>query len=200
MTDFDNKYLIKGLKLRSESAFESAYKRFYNELFRFAVSYVMSEEVAHDIVHDTFLSLLENSTKISENSNIKGYLYLTTKNKCKNHLKHYHVVISNSKTLIEDIYLAAESEYDFNKDSLQNQLNEAIKTLSSTQQTILKMKSEGKNYDEISVALNISKLTVNVHIKRAYRKIRDLFVIISSLMMYLFIFLCCCICRITNIL
>lgn len=200
MTNFNNTTLINGLKTKSESAFECAYKMFYDELFRFAVSYVMVEEIAHDIVHDTFLSLLENSAKISSNSNLKGYLYLTTKNKCINHLKHYHVMVHSTKALVETLLHSADVEYDFGLDDVQNKLNEVIKTLPPTQQTIIKMKVEGKNYEEISSELNISKLTVNVHIKRAYRKIRDTFIIISSFVLYLIFHFGCCICRIQNLL
>lgn len=166
------KSLKIALKRHDSRAYEYIYKLYYRELYYFAKSYMVSSSEADDIIHDTFVTLLEKSHTISENSDLKGYIYLTVKNLCLNNLKHYSVVTRNEDRAANEWSFRMQ-EYDNDKDELVSRVDELIRKLPEQQQAVIKLKSLGKNYEEIAAELNISKLTVNVHVKRAYQFIRE---------------------------
>lgn len=171
--NFENdEILICALKKYDMSAYEYIYKKFYRELYLFALSYMLSNEEAHDLVGDTFVNILENSNKMSDKTDVKGYLYLNIKNNCLNKLKHYKVV-ENSRQFAIETMKHNHSSYNYEKDKLEHKINKLKSQLSEQQQNVIRLKILGKNYDEIAEELNISKLTVSVHVKRAYKFFRD---------------------------
>lgn len=165
----------------NKKAFEIFYRKNFADLWRFATHYVMSRDIARDIVQDTFVMLLENRKNINPSQNLKGYLYTTIKNRALNHLRSYKIADSNQCRLIEAILFTATEE----EEDLMEKVNHYRHQLSQQQQAIITLKIEGKNYEEIAEKLNITTSTVNVHIKRAYKFLRDniLLIIIIKLLL-----------------
>lgn len=174
MKIFETEVSLKiALQKRERDAYEYVYNLYYNELYHFARSYMLSSIEADDIIHDAFVTLLEKSQNISEKSDIKGYMYLTVKHLCLNTLKHYNVICSREMEVVNEWNFCMQDYDEDEEDQLVSRINKLIEKLPLQQQAVLKLKSSGKSYDEIAENLNISKLTVNVHVKRAYQFIRE---------------------------
>lgn len=166
--------LLKG----DRKAFEKFYKTYFLELWSFATHYVMSKEVARDIVQDSFVMLLENKKSIDPEQSLKGYLYVAVKNRCFNHIRSFKIVDTNQCRLIESLIFTSDCCVNENELELMDKVNHYCNKLSEQQRTIINLKMEGKSYIEIADELGITTSTVNVHIKRAYKFLREHIVIL----------------------
>lgn len=160
--------------LKLKSGFKEEFKKFYllyfNRLYRFAYHYVMSED-AEDIVHDVFLKIYENVDKIPEDMSFNSYMFTSVKNSCLNYLRHKNVVDKNQDKLLEVMFYTGE---ELNDDTdMVNRVKQCLMDLPDKQRIILEMKFRGYDYNFIAKTLNITIGTVNTHINRAYKFIRN---------------------------
>ncbi len=153
--------------------FEELYMTYFESLYRFAYHYVMCEE-AKDIVQDVFIQFYENENKLPEDTNVLGYLLTATRNRCMNFLRHQDIVDKHEERLVETI-ISWNSECAEEHAELSKEIERCMSLLSTQQQQIIRLKSEGKAYREIAEKLNISEGTVNTHVARAYKIFRDNF-------------------------
>ena len=174
----DNKY-----EVNSNMSFEEIYMKYYNGLYRFAYHYIMNDD-AEDIVQDIFAKIYENMDKLPSQDKIKSYLYNATKNNCLNYLRRLKIIDRNEDKLIEAIFYYSK-EYSYDAEIVDVEMQSCISKLPEKQKLILKLKIEGKSYKEISEILKITQGTVNTHINRAYKYIKDNFVFISLLLFIL---------------
>lgn len=166
MEDID----ILKLKSGSKEEFKKFYLLYFNRLYRFAYHYVMSED-AEDIVHDVFLKIYENVDKIPEDMSFNSYMFTSVKNSCLNYLRHKNVVDKNQDKLLEVMLYTGE---ELNDDTdVVNRVKQCLMDLPDKQRIILEMKFRGYDYNFIAKTLNITIGTVNTHINRAYKFIRN---------------------------
>lgn len=166
MEDID----ILKLKSGSKEEFKKFYLLYFNRLYRFAYHYVMSED-AEDIVHDVFLKIYENVDKIPEDMSFNSYMFTSVKNSCLNYLRHKNVVDKNQDKLLEVMLYTGE---ELNDDTdMVNRVRQCLMDLPDKQRIILEMKFRGYDYNFIAKTLNITIGTVNTHINRAYKFIRN---------------------------
>ncbi|MEG0796727.1 MAG: RNA polymerase sigma-70 factor [Odoribacter sp.] len=153
--------------------FEELYKIYFKSLYRFAYHYVMCEE-AYDIVQEVFIHFYENGEKLPADTNIIGYLLTATRNRCMNFLRHKNIIDRHENRLVEAIisWNLESQEEDL---ALNSELQRCINLLTPQQQLIIRLKSEGKSYQEIADLMNINTGTVNTHIARAYKIFRENF-------------------------
>lgn len=177
--------LVK-LKIKKEGVFESTYKSYYLDLLNFANSYVMNIDVAEDIVHDVFSKLWESKTSTSEISNIKSYLFTVVKNSCLNYFKRRDVEQNNQSKVIEAILFS--ETYTFLEDlSNEKELIRYIELLPEKQREVIKLKYfEEMKYSDISRELDISKETVQTHLKRAFKNLKSNFPTLSNKILFFF--------------
>ena len=160
-------------------SFEEIYLKYYNMLYRFAYHYIMSDD-AEDIVQDIFAKIYENMDDLPSNDKIKSYLYSATKNSCLNYLRKLKIIDNNKDKLIETIFHYS-NEYLEDDEAIDIEVQSCISKLPKQQRVILKLKIEGKSYKEISEILQISQGTVNTHINRAYKYIKENFTLVFLL-------------------
>lgn len=156
----------------SEKAFCFLYEKYFSSLNRFSFHIVMREE-SKDIVHDIFSKLWENRKSLPKDINIKSYLYTAIKNRSLDYLKHNGIKDKNQKKLIEALIFIQESWREEEDERLFDKLMSCVEKLPQQQFKIVKLKIEGKSYQEISDELNISTRTVNSHMMKIYNFIRD---------------------------
>lgn len=159
--------------------FESIYLLYFNELYRFAFHYTMSED-AKDIVQEVFVKMYDGRDKIESNTNIRAYLYRLTKNRCIDYLKHLSVRNKHQDDIIN--YMLNDADYEEQNEMDAQKREKSISSLPDMQRKIIKLRLEGKSYQEISELLTITPGSVNTHINRAYKKIKkDCYVLFTIL-------------------
>lgn len=177
MTDLE---IIEKLKAGSEHAFRYLYDKYYYQLNIFTYHIVMCEE-SHDIVHDIFTKLWEKRKSLTIDTNLNSYLYTAARNSAFNFLKHNKILDTNRKKLTEAMLFVSDSWCEEEEMLLKN-LSEVINQLPPQQKAIIKLRFEGKSYDEIATELQISLKTINNHIYKAYIFLR------ATLLILLFYF------------
>lgn len=183
-------FSIDDLRHGQRKAFESIYRKYYKDLYRFAFHYILCEE-AEDIVQDVFIKFYENRKSLPNDLNTKSYLYSATKNRCLNFHRHLGIVDKNETRIIETL-LSYESLYDDEMEQIYEDLEKCMSELSPQQRTILQLKAEGNDYNQIAKKLNITPGTVNTHVIRAYsyfrKKIIYFFCICLSMILIIRVF------------
>ena len=131
------------------------------------------QEDAEEIVQETFIKLWETRDKIKVELNFNTYITTIAKNLIYDMFRKKLVeqrYYQKFQSLIQE-QLAVENEL-FRK-NLQEVMFDSINKLSEQQREVMMLKCKGFNNDEIAELLGISKRTVEAHLNKAYKKLRQ---------------------------
>ncbi len=158
---------------------EQVYKDHFEGLHRYAFTRVRDNELAADLVQSVFLKFAEGKVAINDIANIRAYLFRMVYNACIDHFKQQ----SSSESAVPQhlLHIADDSkniqENILQRERLEQGMKLAEKILSALppQARLIFEKSrvEGKKYREISEELGISEKTVEAHISKALKIIRE---------------------------
>lgn len=155
-----------------ERDFEHLFREMYPRLVRFSMTLIDDQDEAKDVVADVMCKALDIFEDM-EMEALKGWLYTTTRNSCLNVIKHKKVENSHADFIIEATRFEMNNNYREHEALLQKAENIA-KALSEPTCTILRMCYwEKKSYKEVASELGISVDTVNKHISKALRILRE---------------------------
>ena len=172
-----NADIITPLKVFSEQDFGSFYNSYYRRFYRYAYYYVNNIQTAEDVTHDAILYYWENRSRMSPDTDVLGYILLTVKNKCLNHLKHLQVESEYSKNYQElyeweikaRIMTLEYGDYAdiFTKDILDIVTKSLAKLPRQTQDIFIKNRFEYKSRKEIASEMGVSLQKIDYHINKA---------------------------------
>ncbi len=167
-----NKKLIKGLIKNDPSAWRLAVEKFSDSLYAFALSKCSDHEMASEIVQQVFVKTFENRDKLNPDYSLKSFLYKSTYNKF---IDLYRKKKSMS-ALHEQYYFLLE-QLTSNENDLSDKLkmmNLKIESLPNrTKEIFCLSKQSGLSNIEISEKLDISLKTVEGHITKAFKLLRN---------------------------
>lgn len=169
---------IELLKSDNHEAFEYLYKVYCGQVYNFSKLYINSSEDIKEVVQEVFIKLWEARALLRENDNLRGFLFIVTRNLIFNRQK---------KTFNENFYktsvLNAYNQSNFDSFNIEEELqaeelnkyiDKIITELPPKQQEIFILsRKKNLSYKEIAELLNISERTVEVHISRAIRHIKS---------------------------
>ncbi|MFY8019794.1 MAG: RNA polymerase sigma-70 factor, partial [Bacteroidia bacterium] len=168
-------YSWTDIKNGNEPAFEHFFKLHYSELCRFAFSFLGDKDEAEEMVQQVFFNLWAKREAIQLSSSLRAYLFSAVRNKSLNRIEHAQVKLMHEKT-----YLRNESSHadEAAKKLLQKELNELIKesidALPEQCRLVFGMsRFENLKYAEIAEQLGISIKTVEKHMGRALKELRE---------------------------
>ncbi|SDL22841.1 RNA polymerase sigma-70 factor, ECF subfamily [Pedobacter sp. ok626] len=173
--ELDEDLLLIELKSGSQIAFRYFYDKYHLQLYRKLLKMVQVDVIAEELLQDLFMKIWQKRELIDPNQSFKAYLYRIGE----------HIVCDHFRKLAREIKIERElnlNEIDFSEfneegpqtEAVQKVINEAINTLPTQQQTVFKLcKIEGKSYEEVSKLLDISHATINTHISRASKRVKE---------------------------
>ncbi|MDQ8003172.1 MAG: sigma-70 family RNA polymerase sigma factor [Pedobacter sp.] len=177
MSRTDN--LMDDFRTGSEIAFQYVMKQHLHALTFHAYKICRNKETAEEIVADTFSKLWQRKENFENESNIKSFLYITTRNACFDYLKSAVQQAKNlSVELDEDLMLNDNDPLThlIHAEVIKSLFQE-INRLPHRQQDVFKMHYlEGLTTDEICNRLNVTPNAVFVAKKKALAAIRKTFV------------------------
>jgi RNA polymerase sigma-70 factor (ECF subfamily) len=169
------KELVFALQNSNEVVFENIFRNYYERLCNYANTMTNDMDEAEEIVQNTFLILWERRMGIDIHTSLKSYLYQAVHNTCLNRIKHNRVKQMHNdhvRNTVEN-YTYSGSDQLIGKE-LETQVNEAIASLPPQCQAVFKLsRFENLTYAEISEQLQISVKTVENHMGKALRIMRD---------------------------
>lgn len=158
-----------------KAAFAALFKAYYQDACRYVIRLIRDEDTAEEIVQTTLVNIWEKREMINEDISFKSYLFRSAYNTALNYLKHQKVV-ANYANLQKDTYALNKERFvsqqpDF---ELQRRVKAALSDLPPQCQRVFRMsREEGLKYHEIADELGISKKTVEVHMGKALKLLRE---------------------------
>jgi len=174
-SQLSDEQLMSEIKAGNMLAFDTLYHKYNRRIYKFAVSILKSSEDAENILQDVFLKLWINRDNVEKDSSVRYYIFSTTYNSS--------ITIIRGKMKESRFLESLKNMQDFEHDpvnleieykELEGKLNEIIESLPERQKEVyLLHKVEGLKYSEIAERLNISVNTIENHMSRALKFIRE---------------------------
>ena len=155
---------------------ELLFQKYYAPLCSHAVRFVYSKQIAEDLVSEVFYQFYKTKSYQKIKTSFVSYLFTAVRNEAFTHLKR-EFGKNESMDLVQENSLknnsvAPDAEVHFNQLFLK--VNTIIGQLpSQCQKVFLLNRFENKRYQEIADELDISPKTVEVHISKALKILRE---------------------------
>jgi len=177
--------LLKLIKNNDDRFFELFFKLYYSRLCAYASTLIKVPDLAEEIVQETFIKLWENRASIKIETSVKAYIFRCVHNNSINYIKRNDVIERLSKQMSDEInyhnevaLLNFKSEIIENlvSEELEYKLGSALNDLPSQCRKIFIMnRFDQLSYSEIATNMNLSINTVKTQMKRALRKLHEVF-------------------------
>ncbi len=168
---------ITPVDVNSEQNFGTLYTFYYKRFFRYAYYYVNDSRTAEDILHDAIVYYWENRDRLADGTDVLGYILVTVRNKCLNHLKHLQVESDYNKkvTRLHDWEVKARimTLEDASYDTLATQdinriVAEALAKLpAQTREIFIKNRFQNLSRKDIAHEMGVSVQKIDYHIHKA---------------------------------
>lgn len=168
--------LLTRLKKGDVLAFDLVYELYSHKLFSFVFRILKNEAEADDIVQEVFVKIWESRHKLEDYKLLNSYIFTIAYN---NSIDLIRKRINNAKYLehlknsaIINVTPNVISQIEFNELNIQSE--KLIENLPTRQkQVYLLHREEGLTYPEIAERLGISKNTVENHMVKALKYLRE---------------------------
>lgn len=176
---FVNKYndidLVKRLQENEEEALTIIYKEYWEIMYLAAYNLVKDKSVCEDIVQEVFISLWQRRAKIQIKASLKSYLYTSTVYKVYDHFS------KNKKMLKDELFDNFENKIETSNpetklmhEELIYHLDSIVDSLPDKCREVYKLSRENMlSNKEIAEQLNISQRTVEGHISKALKILKE---------------------------
>jgi RNA polymerase sigma-70 factor (ECF subfamily) len=165
-------FCVKCLVNGDEEAFVALYNKYHRKIYYTALKMLQSEALAQDITQDVFLKVWEVRQTLDVNQSFSAFINAICRNvifdifkkaACEEAFKEEFTNHIQEETADEDFY----EEY-------KKLLDKAISNLPPQRRSVFeRCKLQAQSYDEVARSLGISKSTVQDHIVKANKAIRD---------------------------
>lgn len=179
--------LITLLKNDDRGAYASIYKRYWTVMYMHALKMVRDEDDARDIVQEVFTSLWIKRQSINLDTNLAGFLFVSTKNKVLDLVARKRVKFD----YLDSLAAFAKTHDNQTLERIEEKeileaLGREIALLPPKMRQIFEMRiHQHYTYKEIADELNLSDKTVKKQISNAIKIIRPKLHHLSSIVLIL---------------
>lgn len=175
-------HLIKEICDGNEKAYEELFFEYYYQLCRFAVNFTHCSDSARDVVQEVFFKIWENRHNLDIRHSLKAYLYQTVRNHALNLMEQQGARHRLSARLKEFAVAELQPITTVNNDNnraselaeLLSQIWELVEKMPEQRKLVFKLyRKHGLNYREISEVMGIARKTVENHMARALKELRE---------------------------
>lgn len=157
------------------TTFRTAYHRYHEKLYFYVIKHTQSSYLAEETVQLTFIRLWENRTNLSTEASLSQQVFRIARStmidllRKESRHKEQLVAITEQTTA----QLTTEAPDLSGKDELKK-VFETIEKMAPVRRTVFKLsRLDGRSHKEIAQQLSISPKTVENHIGRAIRQLKD---------------------------
>ncbi len=163
------------LRQGREEAVDALFRQHYGAVVGRIFQYLGDPVYAEDIAQELFTELWVKREKLSIQSSLRSYLLKAASNRAINHMKaHKHLWLDLDDQEEVDKLGAETPGSDSCDEDLQKILDEAIRALPDKCRMVFCMsRFDEKTYADIAAELNISIKTVENHMTKAFRLLRE---------------------------
>jgi RNA polymerase sigma-70 factor (ECF subfamily) len=175
MNDNDHRNLMIGIKGSDHSAFETVFNQYHQAIFQFLLYKIKDPAIAEDLLQEVFFKLWKSRDRLDENQSIKNYLYTIADNLVLNHIRHLKVVSRHQQEANPKIFTRSDNpHFILEEKEGGTRLAKTIEALPEKTRVIFLMsRMEDLTYQEIADRLSISIKTVEGHMVKALKSLRE---------------------------
>lgn len=174
-TDMDTGALFQAIARDDEHAFKALFVQYKFKVYAVAFKWTKLDVASEEITQDVFISIWTSRAQLPAVHDPQAYIYTIVYNKVSRYLKKeanqariLRLSLWNAKTC------SNETEETIYANDGQKFVDRAIAQLPPQKKAIYELKrTQGKSYDEIAEALQLSPHTVKSHLQKALRLIRN---------------------------
>ena len=164
----------------SRLSFRQLFDAHAEALRRYARRFVRSREAAEDLVQDVFLRLWCGWEQVDTGPNVRAYLYVATRSRAFNHLarerteERAYTLAFPRGIVAEEPALQPEADRNLDVDEISRAIERVLDTMPPRQREVAALRLRRQlSTAEIAKRLGISPRTVEVHIARATKALRE---------------------------
>ncbi|MBD0836079.1 RNA polymerase sigma factor [Aestuariibaculum suncheonense] len=165
---------FKAIKEGDKKVFEKLYSEYFPKLFLFLRAYTNDDTMAEDVVQDVFIKIWNKRKQLSVKTSLNSYLYkiaYTTLMDKHRHLKKDNNMLSSY--YYTALILSAEKGKNLRDQQLTN-LDKCINELPDRcREVFYENKIKGRKYAEVATTFEITIKTVEAHVAKAFKILRD---------------------------
>ncbi len=170
----NNEVLAKQLRKGNKDAFAFLFELYYENLCKYVFSFTKNKKLAEDICQNAMMDLWKNRSTIESQKSVKAYLYKIAYHNFVNEFRKSKERNDFLNEVKSDTLVSWIEENDGNLKKKEALILEEIQKLPpKCKEVFLLSKKHGLKYREIAEELNISIKTVEIHISKAMRILRD---------------------------
>ncbi|WP_099293672.1 RNA polymerase sigma-70 factor [Butyricimonas sp. Marseille-P3923] len=172
--------IVSDIRMGDKKAFRVFFEDYYPVLYSFAMKYIRDTDAGRDVAQDVLLKYWETKEEYFTLSEVRGFLYVSVRNRCFNLLKKSRV----EERYIQEMLQAGAESYE--EDEIENEvlllLYKAVNALPTQMRRIIMSSMAGKRNAEIAEEMGIADGTLHTLKKIAYQKLRqalkDIFILL----------------------
>ena len=172
---YNEQELLAGLRQNDHESFARLYQRYSERLYGNLLRLVKHAPTAEELLQDIFIGVWEKRHTIEIHTSFRAYLFRIGEHK----VYDFYRRLRRDKQLYAYIKAAASGQYTHIEEALllrenAQLLHAAVAALPPQRRQVFELcKLQGKSYQEASALLGISTSTINDHIVKATRSIRQ---------------------------
>jgi RNA polymerase sigma-70 factor, Bacteroides expansion family 1 len=162
------------------SAFRQLFDAHAEALRRYARRFVRSREAAEDLVQEVFFRLWRGWETLETGPGIRAYLYVATRSRALNYIRHEdtearaRVLAFPRGVTADEPALPPEGERKLEADDITRAIEQVLASMPPRQREVAALRLRHQlSTAAIAERLGISPRTVEVHIARATRALRE---------------------------
>ncbi len=163
------------IRASDPAAFEAFFRALHGPLVHYAEGFVYDGAIAGDMVQEAFIRIWEGRERIDPGQSLKAFAYRTVRNLCLNRIRD----VKTRENLLSERYQVpmhreATPDESLEAGHLSGLLEQWIDELPDRQREALRLsRFQGLSHEEVAEAMDVSPRTVNNHLVKALRTIRD---------------------------
>lgn len=171
-------YLFEKVKLGDQKSFDLLFQKYYNSLCNYAFLYLKETHQTQEIVADVYMKIWDNRQRIEIKTNLKSYFLKSTHNAVISHLRKSRLVTVSLKSDDDFIekYEPSPETLLINEETC-DMFGEMINELPKKAGIVFRLhKVDGLSYKQIAEVLELSIKTVENHMGRALKLMRNMYI------------------------
>jgi RNA polymerase sigma-19 factor, ECF subfamily len=174
--------VVARLRDGDATAFREIFDGLFPRLRGYAARLVQSTAVADELVHDVFLQLWRDRARLDPARSVSSYIFTAVRHRALDHLKRERVRLKWERAeLIEHAPLGSEPPANLLDASQSVEQDEVTRAIWSAvfelpprvREALLLRWKEQRSYAEVAQIMGIAEKTVEIHIGRGIKALRE---------------------------
>lgn len=168
-------FCVKCLVEGDEKAFVALYNKYHRKIYYSVLKMTQSDVLAQDVTQNVFLKIWDTRATLDPAQNFAAYISVICRNAVFDIFRKatHEETIKKELQQFTEVSESGQDDDDF-YETYKELLDKAIADLPPQRRIVFELcKLQEKSYDEVARSMNISRSTVQDHIVKANKSIRE---------------------------